>query len=130
LDGNRVIPHICLHVLAQVKTGFDGERAVKFHILRAARPGVGKLMIDLDPHRDEHQLSHLRGLLQVDAIVDGNAGLELRDLDKRVAHFTRETLEFGRALLAGPHRPGFKPQKDEGDEERYDDKNQREGERP
>ena len=63
-------------------------------------------------------------LLQVDAIVDRDARLEMRDVDKGRAQILSQPLEFGRALMRASGRPTFQTPKNKDDDGRDNERDQ------
>ncbi len=103
---------------------------MQFDPLGAAGPGVHELVVDLGLAGEDGELCDGAGLLEVDAVLDGDAGLELGELDEGVARFPAETLEFGAGALSVAEGPGFEAPEDEEGDEGGDEKDEEEGERP
>jgi hypothetical protein len=111
-------------VLSQVEAGFNGERSVKFHTLGTSCPRVLKFMVDFDAPRHNRQFARWRGLFQVDAIVDGNPGLQMGDVDEGGAQIFANSFHLTNALMRGPHGPGVSAIENEADQYRDEERDQ------
>src|SRR5438477_8535026 len=69
-------------VLSQIEASFDGKRAVKFYALGASGPGMQQLMLHFDSAGKNHEFARGNALLQINAIIDCDARLQMRDVDK------------------------------------------------
>src|SRR5206468_4341489 len=85
LNNDLLRPKIDREVLLQIKAGFGIECAMQFHALRAANPGMEQFVFDFDAPRQDDQLAYGRGLFHIHAVVDGDARLQMGDVDKSSA---------------------------------------------
>ena len=95
-----VFAHIDGEIFAEIEAGFDVEGAVQFDPLRAAGPSVHEFVFDFRLARENGEFGDGAGLLEIDAVVNRDARLQLREFDKGVARFAAEAFEF-RAAGAG-----------------------------
>ena len=100
---------------------------MELYPLGATHPAVQKFVFYFDPARQDHQLAHWPGLFHVNPVVDGDARLQLRDIDKSSTQILTQSLELGSTLLGGARGPGFQPEKNERRDCCKDDHNQRQG---
>ena len=82
LDDDFIRPNIDGQVTAQIEAGFDRERAVQLYALRTSRPGMQQLVLDFHPAGENNEFARGSGLFQIDAIVDRDARLQMRDVDE------------------------------------------------
>ncbi len=87
-------------------------------------------MFDFDTSGQDDQLAYWRGLLEIDAVVDRDPRLQMRDIDERSAQIFAKPLEFARALPSGARRPALQAQKNNNDHDRNDECDQCEGHWP
>jgi hypothetical protein len=88
-----------------------------------------KFVLDFDLARQDCQLARGRRFLDIDAAVNGDARLQVRDIDKHIAQIAPHAFELSRSLFGGPTGPAFQAQKNDRDDDRDDERDQREGER-
>ena len=112
-------------VLLQIKTGSGRERAVQLDPLRAPRPGVEQLVLDFDLSRENSEFSRGGRPLQIDAAIDRDAWLQLRDFDEGIAEIAANPLQFRGALFSRPSGPALQPKKDEREHRGNDQGDQR-----
>lgn len=117
-------------ILLEIEAGFGGEGAVQFDSLRASRPCVGQLVFDFDPARQNSQLSDGCRLLQVNAVVDRNARLQVCDVDECRAYPPGNFLQFARGLFGRAHRPGFNAPENDKNDRRGDQRDESQCHRP
>ena len=98
-------------VLLQIETGFGRERAVQFYPLRAPGPGVEQFVFDFDLSRENRELGCGGRFLQVDAVVDRDARLQVRDFHKRIAHVAADAFKFRGALFCRARGPALQSEK-------------------
>src|SRR6266487_2548433 len=67
-------------------------------------------MFHFHPSRENHQLAHRCCLFHVDAVVDRDARLQVRDIDESRTQIFAEAFELGGALCGGTCWPGFNAQ--------------------
>jgi len=113
LDEDLRWTNIDCHVLLQVEAGFRSKHAAELYSLGAAYPGMQEFVFHVDFPRHYCQLAHWRALLYVNPVVDGDARLQVRNVDESCAQIFAQTLKLSAALLLGSHRPGFYAQEDE-----------------
>src|SRR5258707_1206487 len=78
-------------------------------------------MFHFDLAGEDSQFARGCCLLEVDAIVDRDARLEMRDVDKGRAQILSQSLELGRALMRGWAGPTFQAQENKDDDRRDDE---------
>jgi hypothetical protein len=113
LDDDFIRPDIDGQVMAQIETGFDRERAVQLYALRASRPGMQQLVFDFHPAGENDEFARGRGLFQVNAIVDRDARLQMRDVDESRAHVPAQFLQPSGALGGRSRGPALYTQENE-----------------
>ena len=79
-------------------------------------------MFDLEASRQDDQLAHWRGLFHIDAVVDSDPRLQVRDVDESSAQILADPLEFESALPRCACRPGLDAQKDDDDCDRENER--------
>ncbi len=89
------VTHVDGEVFAQIEAGFDVKGAVEFDLFGAAGPGVQEFVVDFGLPGKNGEFGDGAGLLEVNAIANGHAGLQLREFDEGVARFAAEAFEFG-----------------------------------
>ena len=104
--------------------------AVELDPFRAARPGVEEFVFDFDLARKNRELRGRGRFLQVNAIVDRDARLQLRHFHQGIAHVAAEAFQLGRALPRGPRGPGLQAVENEGQRRDEEERDQRESDRP
>ena len=129
-DGNFVWTKVYAEILLQIETGFGRERAVKFDSLRAPRPGVEKFVFDFHLPREDRELGHGRRFLEINAAVDRDAWLQVRDFHESVPDIAPDAFQLRGALSGRAGGPALQPKKDDRDHRRADQENQRQRERP
>src|SRR5947207_11226450 len=55
---------------------------MQLYPLRAPNPGMQEFVFHFDASRQHDQFAHRRGLLHIDAVVDRDARLQVRDIDE------------------------------------------------
>jgi len=71
--------------LTQIEAGFGGVGPVQTQAFGTSGPGVEEFVLDFEFLGNQRQLGNRGGLFKIDAIVNGNARLQLHDLHNRVA---------------------------------------------
>ncbi len=107
LNDDFIRANIDGEILPQIEAGLDNERSVQFYPFRASRPGVYKFVLDLDLSRNHGQLAGRHCLLQINAVVDRDARLQMGDVDKSRAQIFADAFEFAGSLFRGAGRPAF-----------------------
>ena len=122
--------HIDREILPEIETGFDVKGAMELDPLRAPGPGVEEFVIDLRLAGEEGEFSDGAGLLEIDAIADRYARLQLRQFHEGVARFAPEPFEFGAGSFGVARGPGFEAPKNKTAEKRGEQEEQQKNERP
>ena len=112
-------------VLLQIEAGFSGERTMELHPLRAPSPSVEQFMFDFDLARENRELGGGRRFLEINTVVDRDAGLQMRYFHKRIAQVASDALEFRRALFCRARGPALQPQKNNREQGGADQNDQR-----
>lgn len=113
LHKNFIGPYIDGEVLPQIESGFDCESAMHLDPLGTSRPGVREFMFHFDAARKNGQFARRGGLLEINAIVDRDARLQMRDVDENSPQIFAEPLQFSGALVRAPGRPSLEPDENE-----------------
>jgi hypothetical protein len=82
------------------------------------------------PSRENHQLGHRCCLFHVDAVVDRDARLQVRDIDESRTQIFAEAFELGGALCGGTCWPGFNAQEHKHDDRSHDERDKSESDWP
>ena len=125
LDDDFIRPDIDGQVMAQIETGFDRERAVQLYALRASRPGMQQLVFDFHPAGENDEFARGRGLFQINAIVDRDTRLQMRDVDESRAHVPAQFLQPSGALGGRSRGPALYTQENNQSDCREDEHDQR-----
>src|SRR6266487_6903406 len=87
-------------------------------------------MFHFHPSRENHQLAHRCCLFHVDAVVDRDARLQVRDIDESRTQIFAEAFELGGALCGGTCWPGFNAQEHKHDDRSHDERDKSESDWP
>jgi hypothetical protein len=79
-------------------------------------------VLDLDPAGKNRKLRNRGRLLEINAIVDRDPRLELRQPNERVPGIAAEALQLAHAPRGGALRPGLEPVKNETRQQRQNEK--------
>src|ERR1051325_11978698 len=125
LNDDFAGPHIHRQSLAQVEPRLDRKGAMELHPFGAAQPGVDKLVLDFHAPRNDRELADRRRLFEVNALVNGDARLKMRDVDECVLYIGCNSLRLANTLVRGAHRPCLGAVNEETDQDRDDQRHER-----
>ena len=90
LHDDFIRANIDREALPQIEPGFGNECTMQFHAFGAARPRVEQFVFDFDAARQDDEFADWRRLFHVNAIIDRDAWLQMRDVDESSAQiFTK-----------------------------------------
>src|SRR6266480_3523116 len=87
-------------------------------------------MFHFDPPRKNHQLANWCCLFHVDAVVDCDTRLQVRDVEESRTHIVAKAFQLAGALPRRAGGPGFQTQKNEHHDRRDHERDQGESGRP
>jgi hypothetical protein len=130
MDGDFLRAQVNGDVLLQIETSFGRECPVQLDALCAPGPRVEQFVFDFDLSRENRELSRGRHFLQVDAVVNGDARLQVRDFRKRIAEVAANPFKFRRALFCGARGPALQAKKNDREHRGADQNDQGQRQRP